>query len=91
MAKIGVEVEGEGYSFFVLNIPLNRCDILDNCIGRLFTNFQISANLSKKVRIFPQIVSTSTLTLKVEMKVDTFFEKIRTFLLRVAELSLIHI
>ena len=70
--------KGKGIVLFALNVPLNGCDLLDNRIGRLLTNFQISATLSKKVLIFLQIVSNSTLTLKIEVEVDKFFEKIRT-------------
>ena len=33
VAKIGVEVE------VALNVPLHGCDLLDNHIGRLHTNF----------------------------------------------------
>ena len=54
-AKIGVEgeVEGEGYSSIALNVTLYGCDLLDNRIGSLHTNFQILAPFSKKVMIFP--------------------------------------
>ena len=62
---------------FALNVPLHGRDLLDNRIGSLLTNFQLLS--VKKVLIFPQIVSTSTLTLKMEVEVDKFFEKIRTF------------
>ena len=65
---------------------MHECDLLDNRIGRLHTNYQISATLSKKVLIFSQIVSTSTLTLKVEVEAAKTFEKIRTILLRVAKI-----
>ena len=44
----------EGYSFFALNVPSHGCDLIDNRIGRLHTNFHVSATLSKKVLIFPQ-------------------------------------
>ena len=64
----------QGIALFALNVPLHECDILDNLIGRLHTNFQISAT------------PTSTSTLKVKVEVDKFFEKIRTFFLRVAEI-----
>ena len=47
-----VEVEGEGYSYFCIKYSLYGCDLLDNRIGRLHTNFQVSATLSKKVLIF---------------------------------------
>ena len=50
----GVKIEkGKGIALFALNVPLHGCDLLDNRIGRLHTNFQISATLSKKVLIFP--------------------------------------
>ena len=63
------EWKEKGIALFALNVSLLGCDLLDNRIGRLHTNFYISPTLSKKVLIFPQIVSTSTL--KVE--VDNFF------------------
>ena len=81
MAKIGVEVEG--YRSFCLNVSLHGCDLLDNRIGRLHTNFQITATLSKKVLIFSKILSTFTFKVEVEVEVDTIWGKIRTFLLRV--------
>ena len=34
------------------HVPLLEYVLLDNCIGRLYTKFQISATLSKKVLIF---------------------------------------
>ena len=42
-------------------------------IGRLHTNFQISATLSKKYLIFSKNLSTSTFD--VEVEVDTIWEK----------------
>ena len=50
--ELKVEGEGEGYSFFCFKCTLHGSDLLDNRIGRLHTNFQISATLSKKVLIF---------------------------------------
>ena len=47
-----VEGEGEGYSWFCLKCSLYGCDFLDNRIGRLHTNFQVSVTLNKKVLIF---------------------------------------
>ena len=53
-------------------------------IGRLLTNFQISATLSKKVlSFFPNCIHFH---FNLEVEVDNFFEKIRTFLLRVADI-----
>ena len=55
---IGLKVEGEvereveGYSYFCLKCSLYGCDLLDNRIGRLHTNFQVSATLSKKSELF---------------------------------------
>ena len=73
-------MEVEGYSFFALNVPLHGRDLLDNYIGRLHTNFQMSATLSKKVLIFFSInLSTPTSTFKVEVEVDTIWGKIRNF------------
>ena len=46
-----VEGEGEGYSSFCIKCPLYGCDLLDNRISRLHTNFQVSATLSKKVGV----------------------------------------
>ncbi len=36
------------------HVPLLGYVLLDNCIGRLYTKFQVSATLSKKVLIFFQ-------------------------------------
>ena len=71
--------KGKGIALFALNVPLNECDLLDNRIGRLLTNFQISATLSKKVLIFPPNCIHTHFNFKSEVEVDTFFEKIRTF------------
>ena len=40
--------KGKGIALFALNVHSHGCDLLDNRIGRLHTNFQISATLSKK-------------------------------------------
>ena len=65
---IVLKVEMEGYSSFCITCSLYGCDILDNRIGRLHTNFQVSATLSKKVLFFfLQILSTSTFKVGVEV------------------------
>ena len=69
--------KAEGYSYFCITCSLYGCDLLDNCIGRLHTNFQVSATLSKKVLIFSHNFSTSTPTLKVE--VDNIWGKNQIF------------
>ena len=78
-----VEREGEGYSSFCLKCFLTWCDILDNRIGRLHTNFEVSTTLSKKVLIFSQILSTSTFKVELKWKWIQFGEKIRTFLMKI--------
>ena len=40
--------KGKRIALVALNVPLSGCDLLDNRIGRLLTNFQMSATLSKK-------------------------------------------